>query len=566
MTGATKPILFIAGALGLLALALLFVIETDPMASVPGIGVAAMLKPFPWVEQVEAAKLAERSFSLVRDENFPELALQPEVPFKAEVEQALFETDVTEFTRRQGERTLRDAQVRYFSMQEFDYDQYRYKKEAPVLKSWGPLPYAPIKQLPVAAAGPAFSKNFLADASYQAELDELTHSDLTLNEDVQLYQNGQALQPMKELVAHSKKFLFINMLAVACDGATEELLHAIEEKSQAGVDVRLVVHTNYALLSIPCLKRLRRANIQIVKAKTHSSYLVNDQGEALIGSESLARMFINSTGYNFLDRDMMLRVKGPIAADVLKNFLSVWDANRSASDRSIADYVGTYKNQVASELRNGLRGQQNYAGWLNSAAPRALCRFAAQQPGGRLTALSDLLMSLVTNAKQRISASGVTVGRIPLTLALRASAAAGVQVDFIGNGWDGGNGELTMVLDKAIDDRLSTGSLGSAKLLSLLRLWDMRTQSRNRFYSYQDYASQPHFTVWNYFNFVHYKAWSFDRYGVWVGSANPNEQAFTNFNESGVMCIDARLAAAFSTQLALDLANSVPIPKAAAGR
>ncbi len=561
MRGATKPILIISFTLGLLALALLFVIETEPLATVEGAKVAELLKPFPWVSATNESQLAGHSFSLVRDENFPELALQPEVPFNPEAEQGLFETDIAQFIRRQGSRTLRDAQARYFSMQEFDYDEYRYRKEAPVFKSWGPLPYAPVHKLPAEAHGAPFAQNFLADAGFQADLDELSHSELTLNEEVQLFQNGQALAPMKALVEHAKKFLFINMLAVACDGASEGLLESIEAKARAGVDVRLIVHTNYALLSIPCLRRLRLAKISIVKTKTHSSYLVSDQDEVLIGSESLARMFFNSTGFNFLDRDMMLRVKGPIATEVIRNFLSVWDENRTTEDGEIGDYVQFYKAKLTYELRKGLRGQHNYRKWLGDATPRALCRFAAQRPGGRLTGLSDLLMALVKKSKTRITASGVSIGRIPLTLALRDAAAAGVQVDFLGNGWEGGNGELTMVLDKAIQDKLSRGSLGFAKVLNLLRSSDMHTQARNRFHSYQDFVSEPRFTVWNYFNFLHYKAWSFDRYGVWVGSANANEQAFTNFNESGVFCIDAQLSNTFASQLALDLANSVPLPK-----
>ncbi|MBI3554678.1 MAG: phosphatidylserine/phosphatidylglycerophosphate/cardiolipin synthase family protein [Deltaproteobacteria bacterium] len=563
MKGATKPILFISATLGVLALALLFVIETEPLATVEGVKVLELLKPYPWVAAAADSRLLSRQFLLKRDNDYPELALQPETPFEAE--QRLFETDVREFTRRQGEHSLRDAQLRYFSLQEYDRNEYRYRKEAPVFKSWGPLPYAPIRALPPAAAAAPFARNFLASVAYQEQLDELTHTELTSNEEVQLYQNGLAAPVMKALVQRSKKFLFINMLAVACDAATEELLAAVEAKARAGVDVRLVVHSNYALLSIPCLKRLKWAKVSIVKAMTHSSYLVNDQGEVLIGSESIARMFFNSTGYNFLDRDLMLRIKGPIATDVIQNFLQVWDDNRAGGDPEVTQYIQAYKMNLALEASRGLRGAQNYGKWL-SGAPRALCRFAAQRPGGRFTALSDILLSLVRKSKERITASAVTLGRIPLTLALREAAAAGTQVDFLGNGWDGGNGELTMALDEAIQDRLSGGNLGFAKILNWLRASDMRTQARNRFYSYQDYAGEPHMRIWNYFNFVHYKAWSFDHYGVWVGSANPTEQAFANFNESGVLCIDSRLAESFASQLSLDLANSVPLPAKNMGR
>ncbi|MBI3544719.1 MAG: hypothetical protein HY075_15725, partial [Deltaproteobacteria bacterium] len=190
-----------------------------------------------------------------------------------------------------------------------------------------------------------------------------------------------------------------------------------------------------------------------------------------------------------------------------------------------------------------------------SRAPRALCRFAAQKPGRRQTGISDLLTSLSAHARSRIVFSGVKLGNPPVVAALKDSK---VPVEFIGNGWDGGNGELTMVLDELAEKSEARGWLRVGNAFQKIRLADQRSQARQRYASYADFLSGSR-VVWASFNFVHYKAWQFDHEGLWLGSANPTEDAFSGFYESGIYCLDAKLAEAADATIALDMANSIPI-------
>ncbi len=442
------------------------------------------------------------------------------------------------------------------------FDQSDLARQIEVFLNDG-LTAAKIKPFRLSAGNPIpdFKEKIISapSSTLTRKLDELTTSEMTLNSNVRLFQNGDALAAMKSLVENSKKYLFVSMLSVICDDSTEDLLQSMEQKAKTGVDVRLTVNRQYSILSWSCLNRLKKSGIDVLKNSTHSSYLINDQDEVMIGSESFSRMFFKSNGHNGLDRDLMLGIQGPVATDVLKNFLSIWDRDRSSENRDILPGIREYNDKITHEIRSGARGQRNYQKWLASDSPRGLCRFADQKPDRSSTGISKLLEALIQNSKKRIFFSGVTIQNNPLLVPLHEAARRGVVVDFFGNGWIGGNGELTMFLDELIQEQKEKGNLRVAQLLDWLKIRDMDQQASKRLQSYKELLVSPRITVWQYSGFVHYKAWSFDHLGVWVGSANPTPASFENFDESGVLCIDSKLSENFAQQVSADLANSSPL-------
>ena len=428
------------------------------------------------------------------------------------------------------------------------------------------LPHPPVRELPhdldsvdSKRVRVPFSATFWADPSIQGQLDRLTNSVLTRNEEVRLYQNSTTLAPLIQMVERAERFIYIEALAVDCDDSTHELMEALRKKASSGKDVRLIVNRWFSWLSLSCLNDLKKAGIQVTTGQIHSSYIVTDRRELLIGAQSLARFFFKSDGFNALDRDSMLYVRGAVATDALEDFLAGWAVNRMHNQKDAASGIEAAKKAHAEERVAGTRDFR----WTGKEKPRALCRFVGQAPQGDNRALQSLLEALISQSQRQIFGSGVKIGGkdVPLVRRLIDRSNAGVRVDFLGNGWGGGNGELTMAFDEWIERARRHGLSWIARLLGKARGWDQRHQMEKHFASFREILSGSKMTVWTHFGFVHLKSWSFDKYGVFVGSANPTSDAFDSFFEAGVLCMDESLAQDFEKETLRDLVNSVPWTK-----
>jgi phosphatidylserine/phosphatidylglycerophosphate/cardiolipin synthase-like enzyme len=393
----------------------------------------------------------------------------------------------------------------------------------------------------------------LSDANYQNALDDLSASELTVNQDLKLYQNGDALRGFIKVAEGAQKYLFTAILSVTCDDSSEPLIVKYIEKAQAGVDVRLIVNKPYALLSRSCLRRLEAGGVKVVKAANHSSFILNDRDEMLIGSESIARMFFSADGFNGFDRDMMLYMRGPAATDALREFLVNWEDSGGAEQDNWAKIVVEKRLRESQEFR---RGNYNYKKWLSTPSS-GLCRFVAQRPKGELRGLERLWLKLTRDSRETIILSGVKIAygkgvAKEIVQELKKKSQGGVQVDYIGNGQVAGNGELTMALNQIIS---TSGSVIGA-LLKWLRDWDADRKWRQHIEAYIRVLNRSQIRIWQYLNFIHYKTWNFDHMGIWIGSANLDDDAFSDFYESGVLCVDASLEKDFRQVLEVDMKNS----------
>ncbi len=384
---------------------------------------------------------------------------------------------------------------------------------------------------------------------FQQELDRDTGTELTRNSELHLRQNGDALPATLQLIGNSRKFVLLQVLSLVCDSSTEPLIQALESKAKSGVDVRIFTNKMYARLDSGCLTRLEKSGVAIATGAAHASYYVNEQSELLIGSESIARMFFESNGSNSLDRDMMLQAKGPVATDALRDFLSVWEENAPKDAPDISDLSEFYRTRRIEELHQGTRG-----GTGN-------CRFASQKPDGRERAMETLLRDWIRTAKDQIFFSGVKMDPTsPWVLEARARAESGVNVDYLGNGWSGGNGELTMLLSEWVArwEKAPLGGFGLAHILTRLRDWDRDRLLKTNQISVKAVAGPPTFQFSAYSGFAHYKAWSVDQSGVWLGSANPDLDSISHGYEAGVLCFDPALVREFQVEVRNDLAHSTP--------
>jgi phosphatidylserine/phosphatidylglycerophosphate/cardiolipin synthase-like enzyme len=519
--------------------------------------------------------------------------LSPAVPFLPDAEQGIFQFDLKNFLNSQGGADYAEASKIFVSRLGFDSGSFQYNRPFPYLKSWGTLFHPPLKTLPanLAVIDRRFAEPFqfeqekYATPGFQKFLDRATESELTSGNRINFIHNGRTLQPIVDLVRRAQKYVLIEVLALSCDDQDEPLIGALEDRARHGIDVRILMHKTYALLARSCLNRLGRSGVQIAKDKIHSTYFVNDQNELIIGAQSISKTFFSSTGFNFLDRDSMLAVKGPVSTDAIHEFAVVWERARGHSQKDIAGLVESYKTKRAAELFSGVRGSANYTSWLDAhgsghgltqaafqasgqalgQGPSGLCRFAVQHPSGEKRNLENLITAYLTASRSSITGSSVkflyplgvksSTGRIAELL--KAQAKAGVSVNLFGNGYDGGDGELTMLLDEK-SDALEPRHPEIAALFEKINHLDVNHQAQVNLRQFKDLTSVSGLTVWTYFNFTHQKIWSFDRGAILVTSMNFDTKSFDSLYESGVICSDEGLRRGFENQQALDLVNSVP--------
>lgn len=429
--------------------------------------------------------------------------------------------------------------------------------------SRGPWPGTSLPKSGVSKEVPALSKGksepSFAAAAFQEELNGVLDAELVRAEELRLYQNGESFEPLKKLLKTSQKYFLMNVLAFSCDEVTEPFVQLLEEKAQAGVDVRLITNKGFALLSLPCLRRLEKSGVKVLKVRTHSSYFLNEHKELLIGSQSVAKMFFLADGFNDLDRDMMLYTKGPLATDALRDFISIW--TEEISDDKAPDLRPSLAENRNEEFREGLRGEV-----LQKNLPRQterLCRFTSERPSLGIKDVQTLWSKLTASSTQEIIFSGVKVdiGEESLGTLLKERSRQGVTVRYLGNGYLSGNGELTMVLTEWIEKLNKSGFSFVAKALQEAREWDRKrlaTQTQNE---YETLAQNSQVKIYSYFNFIHHKVWSFDSVGSYIGSANVDIDKFNKVYEAGVFCLDRDLNQDLRQQLARDEKNSVPFEK-----
>jgi phosphatidylserine/phosphatidylglycerophosphate/cardiolipin synthase-like enzyme len=372
------------------------------------------------------------------------------------------------------------------------------------------------------------------------------------NSKVELFQDKDALAPMLKIIDGARLFVFAQVLSLTCDASTEPLIQALGDKAKNGLDVRVAVNKAYAIMSGGCLDRMREAGIRILKAKIHGSYLVTDQDQLLIGSQSWARMFFESTGRNGLDRDLMVFIEGPTATDAFGDFLGLWlDFEGGEGKISTADLVNLDKKKRDQELASKKRVVQ--AG----EAGRGRCRFVSQRLKAGERDLQELWLEQAKAAKKEILFSGVNVdGHFELAQVLKERAAAGLAVEYLGNGWDGGNGELTMLLNEWVRDLRAAGWAWAAGLVEEIRDWDRRRLLRKHEEQYDALAAAG-VKVWMHSQFVHHKAALFDGAGVLISSANPSPESFEGPTEAGVFCLDPTLAKTMADMFQADRSRSV---------
>lgn len=375
-----------------------------------------------------------------------------------------------------------------------------------------------------------------ADELFQEKLEQTLENKLKKTDRLKLYQNGEAFGALQSMLNSADKFFLMNVLSFDCDAASEPFVKNLEYKVKAGLDVRLITNKFFGYLTKSCLNRLEASGIKVSLARTHSSYFINDKNELLIGSQSVARMFINADGFNSLDRDMMLFASGEVVTDAIQDFTSNWIETEGGGE----------------DLIKILQTKKMHADKLDLKEKADYCRFTAERPASGISDIQHTWESLIESSKQEIIFSGVRVEAEKSSIASKLKDKSKiVDVRYIGNGLLSGDGELTMVIDEWISDYpLFSG------LLSKIREWDSVRVAKDNREQYLKLMHQSKIKFYTFHQFIHYKVWAFDYPAFFIGSANLDETKFGKVSEAGLFCLSPEIYKELRTFLERDMRNS----------
>jgi phosphatidylserine/phosphatidylglycerophosphate/cardiolipin synthase-like enzyme len=456
------------------------------------------------------------------------------------------------------------------------------------------------------------------NSSYQRELDEITGNELTFGNHVELLENGNSYSKKVELVKNAKDHVLMAVMSFFCDKSSKILEDALIAKAKEGVDVKLMVEKVWTMIAMKkCLYRMSRGGVDIVLANDllrrkdksglfHNKFMVIDFDTAIVGGMNIVESNNISTGFNHGNRDNDLLIRGPLATDVLRSYIDLWrkfqdsrvplrrvsrkfkytrkkkmpKEHRNAFHRPIDYYEMEYLNRKVAERMEGKRGQELYEDILLNPESRmdGVCRFVLQGPSHDKHRLSKTFIALSTVAEESMN---FTTGSImfdhPLVHnrderarftwnkvffdSIFKNSDKGVKLKIIGNGIDGGYGELSNMIRRRIRKRggKKIKRLQVGKLLArrLSRKADYKAAKKN--YPYLEYIeSLPNAEAYSNFQYMHAKLLYFDRIVSVVGSYNLEEWSADKSHEAAVVCQDKELSKQMDLSFVRDYVNSMP--------
>ncbi len=328
--------------------------------------------------------------------------------------QDLFRFDAERFFSRSGQVDFLSAAYQWYAARPFDHKWQRFVPPYRTLEYWGSLFYPPIKQLtqPLSFYHAGFTAEFdpravssvYFDPTFQMNLDDATGTELTYGNYVRALFNGVESYPEKlRLASEAKRFLYVAVMTIVADETGRELLRIMVNRKRAGVDVRVITEGFYTFsLSNFAMGVLEKEGIPVVRVEDkrlnqvdrmfHDKFWIRDGEEAVLGGMNVIDYENTANGFDFLNRDTDILIRGPAVTDLLERFISLWH-RYDRDGRSIEQTEAYMKRQLASERASGVRGRENYARWLGNPDTRmnGICRTAVQGDDASSQKIATLL-------------------------------------------------------------------------------------------------------------------------------------------------------------------------------
>jgi phosphatidylserine/phosphatidylglycerophosphate/cardiolipin synthase-like enzyme len=505
--------------------------------------------------------------------------------------QELYKFSEKKFVSGSGQNDFISAAFDYYQRQSFDRKRQTHKRPYRYLNVWGSLFSPPIKKLtqPLNFYHSEFSDDFNSrtvssryfDPEFQKQLDLETQTELTYGNKLRLLFNGEGSYPEKlRFTIEAKKFLYVAVMAMVADKTGRELVSNMVNAKRAGVDVRVITEGLYAFsISNYCMGVLEREGIPVVRVDDkslsrldrmfHNKMWICDGEEAILGGMNILNYQNLSNGFNFLNRDTDILVKGPAVTSLLESFIKLWK-KYDTKLRPIALGEYTLATRLAVERAAGVRGSENYARWLENPDTRmnGICRTAVQGNKAEPQKIVMLLLRYLEAAQHSFYVTSPEiefdldrkVEYIDMLAELMKNKASNPDfyLAYITNGFDGGMGEKSIFIRRSVQDANLVGENFWVDMLTPLIDEDGRNVNRRVRRAIRPLI-QAGVHGFQYFNYIHAKEFYFDRLLVGVGSWNFDGFSANNNHECAIFCLDGKLLSQIEYQMVLDMVNSVPI-------
>ncbi len=507
---------------------------------------------------------------------------------------SLFETDVERLIHNSNSTDFTEAKKKFYKAQVFDNRTQQYTKPYVYPSDWHSLYHNPVQKfdLPNSTYGKQFEplapseirKSPLLNPALHHRLDALTDTEMTAGNKTHLLSNGEnSFKEKLRMVKESKKFFHSVVMVQYCDDRGSEIVDAMIERAQAGVDVRLFVESVWTNLVLKkCLVKLQNGGVKVTLGNGffnprtlftvhHTKFWIRDGEEGIIGGQNMHDFENTSTGFNDHTRDKDIYVTGPAVTDMMKEYIRIWNHQRSSDDPSMEPYKAIVAEKQEAERQEHLRGPALYESWLNhevSDIP-GVCRVLVQgtATSSEPSIIAKAYIEILKNVKFNMFVGTPTFrytensknafDNSQIIRAILEGADRGVKVDLISNGVDGGWGEASFQLRKFAQDLRSKGRVGIAILMEkfdrIMAIFNSKSQHKYL----SKVVNGPNTDVWLYFNHIHSKQMMFDDIMTSTGSFNLDSHSYRN-NESTMICLDKKLADESMTGFMSDIVNSVP--------
>jgi len=517
--------------------------------------------------------------------------------------QNAFQFDVPEFIKRMEADDFLEAKQLFYMTKEYDPFSQTHKRPYYYMYSWGSLFHPPIKKLTLSPE--KYSRDFAPqgedklnevffEPSFQQELDMLSDTQLTRGNELKLLPDQMAFEEKLRLIRSAKKTLLVASLVFVCDPSTMELVNAMAEAKKRGVDVKVIAET---LTSVAeswvgphpnCAETMRKKGVDVLLISDvfnpanpygvmHHKLWIRDMEEAIIGGQNVLDAENKSTGFNFKNRDTDLLVrKGPVVADVSREYIQLWDTKRNPDKNGMLHHLVTEVNaKIRQEYAQKLRGPKNYGDWLADPKTRmdGLCRVAVQAPGADTHSVAALLYGYIHASKSSLFFNSPTAeyedlekGKLKRSWLsmitdeiIKKSDRENILVHLVSNGFEGGNGELTIQARELYQKAQASGHSLIASFFRQIQFMTAKSSAKSNHEGLRKFGAHRNIKPWTYMGYNHSKTYIFDRTAVAAGSFNLDLYSTERSYETQIFCLDRKLLKEAEDLFLLDLVNSVPV-------
>ena len=536
-----------------------------------------------------------------RKKAYPMMLLNPDTVSK------LFVLKPEAYIELAGGKDFLDAKRKVYGSREFKAKKLRYERDFVHLEDWRSLNHPPVRDLGNDLT--VWDKDYnpidystkdsvFYNEGFQRNIDKISGTELTFGNKIKLLANGASYQRKMAEIKNAKKSVLMAVMSFFCDDSSRELEDILVNKVKEGVDVKLMVEKVWTKVAMKkCMRRMVDSGVDVVYANDllkkgeesalfHNKFMIIDNKKVIMGGSNIVESDNISTGYNHMNRDNDVYVEGPIATEAMFNYIMLWkkymgqknemNQDRNPNVKDISAYEKIAIDQKEEERLAGSRGSDQYPVILNDTTARSkgVCRFVTQNPDTDKHKLTKVFMEYINNAQERMN---LTTGSIYFDLpshkpkeraretfnkklfkSIFASAERGVKLDIIGNGIDGGYGEMSNMINRVrMKERFDFKPI-SKLLYGIITSWlDKGAAKKNQ--PYLEYISkQPNARAWANFQYMHSKMMQIDRVANMVSSYNLEEWSGDKSHETGIICLDESLSREMDESFLKDFANSVP--------